>query len=305
MKTLLTRYGNAMTIQRIIVVINLMLLLLGGYICAGTLYQFSGLYAAPVHLDTTAPNDKAAQVQTGNLPLAHYNPILERDLFKTQKEPETIKPPEKKDYDNLEETKLNLKLWGTVSGEEKERAYAVIEDTQSRQQNLYRIGDTIQNATVKDILRERVVISVNGKDEFLSMEKLEQVGGIRPVAAKAPFSRPAAFSKLPARTQRISLRRGMINDAMNDVSKLMTQIAIKPHIEDGQPAGLAMTNIKPNSIFRRMGLRNGDILKGVDGQQIRSVDDALKLYDSLKSAENVNVQIQRRGRDRNINYHIR
>ena len=98
----------------------------------------------------------------------------------------------------------------------------------------------------------------------------------------------------------------MINDAIEDVSKLMTQVKITPKMgEDGQQEGLAMSNIKPNSIFRRMGLRNGDVLKSVDGQSIQSVDDALKLYDQLKSADKVSVQIMRRGAERTIEYNIR
>ena len=92
----------------------------------------------------------------------------------------------------------------------------------------------------------------------------------------------------------------MIDEAIQDVSKLMTEIKIQPN-----EAGLSLSEIKPNSIFRRMGLRNGDVLKSVDGQEIRSVDDALKLYESLKSADNVSVVLQRRGTERTINYNIR
>jgi general secretion pathway protein C len=54
-----------------------------------------------------------------------------------------------------------------------------------------------------------------------------------------------------------------------------------------------------------MGLRNGDVLKSVDGQNIQSVDDALRLYENLKSTDSVSVMIQRRGRDRTIEYNIR
>jgi general secretion pathway protein C len=101
------------------------------------------------------------------------------------------------------------------------------------------------------------------------------------------------------------MRRSMINDAINDVTKLMTQVKIQPHMENGQPDGLAISNIKPNSIFRRMGLRNGDILKKVEGADIRTVDDALRLYDSMKSADSVSVEIERRGSLRQIDYTIR
>jgi general secretion pathway protein C len=85
----------------------------------------------------------------------------------------------------------------------------------------------------------------------------------------------------------------------------MTEIVIRPHLENGQPDGLALSNIKPNSIFRRMGLRNGDVLKGVDGNEIQSVDDALKLYENLKDSDSVQVTLSRRGQDRIINYNIR
>jgi general secretion pathway protein C len=71
------------------------------------------------------------------------------------------------------------------------------------------------------------------------------------------------------------------------------------------PSGLALSSIKPNSIFRRMGLRNGDVITGVDGREISSVDDALRLVDNLKSASTVSVQLKRRGRQKDIEYHIR
>lgn len=82
-------------------------------------------------------------------------------------------------------------------------------------------------------------------------------------------------------------------------------VAVELAGKNGQSDGLAVSNIQPNSIFRRMGLRNGDILVGVDGQNFKSVDDALRLYDNLKTSDNVSVQIKRRGRLRTIDYNVR
>ena len=236
-----------------------------------------------------------------NKPYNLYGPILQRDLFKTQKSPVTNLPKVQYNLEDMAQTKLKLKLWGTVTGS-TEKAYAVIEDTQKREQNLYRIGDTIQNATVKLIERSKVVLNLNGRDEVLAMEDLTQAGKGR-LASAGSSSRAA--SRRPRRTQRVSLRRSMIDNAIKDVSSLMTQIKIQPNLVDGEPNGLSLSNIKPNSIFRRMGLRNGDILKSVDGQDIRTVDDALRLYESLKSTDSVSVQLERRGTDRTINYKIR
>jgi general secretion pathway protein C len=302
-------FGEKMNLSRAITIFNLVVIALIAYFCVGIFYQFAGAQIIPTdNVSVATTNSAPARVPENHQSLSNYRPVLDRDLFDTVKIPQA--PPKEEDLNvaELEETELNLKLWGTVSGID-ERAYAVIEDIQKREQNLYRTGDTIQNATVKKIMREKVVLNREGKDEILAMEKLEQGGSGRSSSRRASVRSSRASSSASRtprrRTQRVSLRREMINESMQDISKLMTQIAVRPHMEDGQAAGLALSNIKPNSIFRRMGLRNGDILQGIDGQEIQTVDDALKLYQNLQNADGVEVQLKRRGQERTINYNIR
>jgi general secretion pathway protein C len=292
-----------MNIQRAITLLNLAFIALGAYFTAGLIYQIWGLRLQTAEPAPMVASESRKASRVAQKPLSGYRVIARRDLFETRKSPAATPATQSGiDLEDLGQTKLNLKLWGTVTGD-PQQSYAVIENTQDRQQNLYRVGDSVQNATLKMILRSKVVLTYNGQDEMLAMEKIEQAG----VSPRPRASRPSVTTpRTGMRTQRVSLRRNMIDDAMKDVSKLMTEIKISPHMgQDGQPSGLAVSNIKPNSIFRRMGLRNGDVLKSVDGQEIRTVDDALKLYESMKSADSLAVQIQRRGRDRTIEYHIR
>jgi general secretion pathway protein C len=234
-------------------------------------------------------------------PLSTYQAVLDRNLFGTRSGSDPT--PQKVDVESLEETKLNLKLWGTVS-DTGDGDYAVIEDVKRREQNLYRTGDAIQTATVKEIYREKVVLTVSGKDEVLQMQELTSGKAVfRP--GGQPVRRTGASATGGIRAQRISLRRSYIEKSMTDVASLMTQVQIQPHMENGVPAGLALSSIKPNSIFRRMGLRNGDIISGVDGNEITSVDDALRLVDGLKSASSLSLQLKRRGREKHIEYSIR
>jgi general secretion pathway protein C len=207
--------------------------------------------------------------------------------------------------EGLEQTNLKLKLWGTVSGSSAE-AFAVIEDPAKRMQNLYRVGDTVQDATVKMILREKVVLNVKGQDEILEIEKtVSRAGKFRPAPTGGPGSKGDRASRRPVRTQKITLRRNQVEDAMQDVNQLLTQVNIRPHFDRGQPDGLMLSRIKPNSLFMRMGLRNGDVISGVNDQNLESVDDALTFYESLRSAENVTMRLKRGGRERKIEYTIR
>ncbi len=112
-------------------------------------------------------------------------------------------------------------------------------------------------------------------------------------------------ARLPEpRARQIALKREQIEGAVSDLNSLMSQVKIRPHFKDGQPDGIALSNIRSNSIFRKMGLRNGDILMGVNDQNIQSVDDALGFYNNLKSSSNVSVKIKRRGRLNTIEYTI-
>ena len=69
----------------------------------------------------------------------------------------------------LKKTNLKLTLWGTITGSGV-RAYAIIEEATKGEQKMYQAGETVQNATIKMILREKVVLSVGGRYELLEIE---------------------------------------------------------------------------------------------------------------------------------------
>ena len=251
---------------------------------------------ATANIDTIDSSKTTARhivpnVSTTQHELSHYQAIVERNLFKTNTE--TGKGPNKLDIETLQPTDLNLNLLGTITGDQKE-AYAVIEDTAEKKQDLYRIGDTIQNATVKMILREKVVLNVNGKDEILGIEKTSGSQKIRKPSTELGR----------AGSQNITVKRSQIDSAIKDVNTLMKQVRIRPNFKNGKPDGFRLTGIRPNSIFYKMGLKSGDVIMGVDGKDIESVDDALKFYQNLQSSPNVQLQIKRRGRLKTIDYRI-
>ena len=116
------------------------------------------------------PGAKSARVK----PLSDYAVVDERNLFNLA-DPmavdEVVKTEESINVDALAETRLRLKLWGTISGGGKDYSWAIIEDEKIRKQNLYKVGDTVQDAEIKLVLRDRVVVHYKGQDEVLLMEK--------------------------------------------------------------------------------------------------------------------------------------
>lgn len=229
-----------------------------------------------------------------------YTAITERDLFKTEKQAVEEKPIEPTELEKLQKTQMNLKLWGTITGT-GEKSYAVIEDAARREQQLYQEGDSIQQARIKMILRKKVVLTVNGKDEILEMEELVDPSHRVSASAEDDTPGPDAYG---GSEDTVSIEREEITDALQNINSLMRQIRIRPYFEDGKPSGILLSGIRSNSIFEEMGLQSGDVVRGVNGKEIQSVDDALKFYENLKSSSEVELQIQRNGEQQTIYYRI-
>ena len=295
-------------INRYFTIANFLLITAGIYLGVITFYtlitsRLDYNVSAPVSASRTAP----AMIEQTKTPISEYNAIAGRNIFNVSDQSAAPEPKtEKVEIDNLKETDLKLKLWGTVTGQNK-RAYAVIEDTKAREQNLYREGDSIQKAVVKLILREKVVLRVGENDEMLTMEELRASRGGRSPRARTGSASGSSRERLPVSSypRKIRLKGDQIQKAMENLGQLMEQANLRPHMVDGQPAGISITGIKPNAIFRKMRLRNGDVITGVNGSSIESVEDAVKVVEQLSSGSGgIQLQIKRRGREQTLDYSI-
>lgn len=224
--------------------------------------------------------------------LSSFQIITERNLFGSLDK--ASKDVNEEEIEALEPTSLKVALLGTVTGSEQ-NAFAVIEETDKRKQGLYKIGDSVQNATVKKILREKVVLRVGTKDEILTMEE----------SAASRRDKGLGPSRRAERGSTITVSRKDIQSSLKDINKLMSEVRIRPHFKDGQSDGLSVSRIKGGSIFSKLGLRNGDIVQKINGEPINSPDEVLGLYEKLKSGSRVSLEVTRRGEPKTMNYRFR
>lgn len=282
-----------MTASRAFAIANLLLLTAAAYFGVSMFYSIlvarldAGLPAVVSARPEAAPGVDAP----GSM--ADYRVVVERNLFNSGRQALAARTGPAVELDKLKQTELKLKLWGTTT-EMDGHTYAVIEDQKTREQALYRPGDAIQNATVKLVLRHKVVLTVGGRDEVLAVE---EPGVARTAAGPARATGPAAEPVQP-----VVVPGDQIEKALENVGDLLNQATFRPHIEDGKAAGISITGIKPNAIFRRLRLRNGDIITGVNGMPIASVDDAVQAMSSLSPDGPVQVKVKRRGQEETLEY---
>lgn len=287
--------------KRLFIIVNLFLLAAVSFYGVKIFYQLSMGGLAVDTLPRPPDRTLATEQKERSRPTLDISTIVDRNLFQTDTQatpqPVAAKPV---DVEALKPTELNLKLWGTVASPGG-KAFAVIEDVKTKNQRLFRENDQLENATVKKILRGKIVLAVNGRDEVLDMEKITT--GSRP-GSRLPSRQVGSEKEGEEPEESIQVQQGEIESAVKNVNQLMKQVRIRPHFTNGKADGLRLTGIRSGSIFSRMGLRSGDVLVGVDGDPIQSVDDALKFYKSLKSASNVKLKVKRGGREKTIDYQV-
>lgn len=214
-----------------------------------------------------------------------YREISERNLFRSiDKRTDGGKQV---DIEELEPTTLKLELLGTVSSN-GEFDYAVIEETDKKKQVLARKGDVVATATIIEIMRGVVVLRVDGKNEILKMKEGD---------------RDKENDKKAVTSQKsITVSRVDISNAFKEMNKTLSQVRIRPYFSSGKPNGFMINRIKRESIFQKMGLRNGDVIQGVNDQPMGSADDMLELYKGLKSGSEITLRIKRGGKQETLKY---
>ncbi len=99
--------------------------------------------------------------------------ITRRNLFASRSSA-VVEPVNSDPLAGVELSSLAVVLMGTIMGAD-EQSRAVIYDKKERRQELYQEGDFLQQAAIKKILRGKVIVTLNGKDEMLDIADARDV----------------------------------------------------------------------------------------------------------------------------------
>lgn len=282
------------------IIFNLIAITIIIYIGVDTFYRVVRMKFTLVQVQSSITQAIGEETASVKARLSDYKVISDRNIFSKVA---VTAQDSAVNIDELDSTSLKLVLIGTIAGNDETSAAIILDNSvRPSTKELYRIGDKIQSAEIKSIVRRKVVLRVGNKDEVLSMEETESLA-----TAAAPVQTAAVeTTAISAATieRDIPIKRSLINESLGDLNELLSQASIKPHSTDGEPDGLTITGIKAGSIYRRMGLRNGDIITGVNSEPIKSTEDIIGMYNDLKSSPEISLQITRRGQERSFNYTI-
>jgi general secretion pathway protein C len=299
--------------SRLFTLVHLALVFLLAWLGVSALYEYgAGKLEQAETLDLAQAGPEATGTRDA-LPMTHYSPVIQRDLFKTgrtQAPPEKPVPePEPQDASSgVQPTKLSLELKGTITGTGSEPKAVIAKKGEPRQM-LYAEGDMIDRARVLTVLQGKVILLVDGnREELVMAQRKSGADPARPLppAAEAPAQVTAEL--VDGFVEQVTLTWDdvmALKDKMEDLRKV---VRVRPHFDKGRMAGFRITNIRPDSVlYTRLGLRNGDVISGINDETLQSFQDMTRLYGGFEMTGQKlesNVSIKRSGRTGTIQYSI-
>jgi general secretion pathway protein C len=288
------------TLKKYFWAINIILISLCAYLCSQIFTDYLGQRWIVV---PRAPLSSAREVTEPQLSqkrdLSFYSVITERNIFNSRAQ-EMAEAELAELLGPVEESNLSVKLFGTVVSQLPDFSFAVIQDSVSKQVDIYRLNDLILNeAKLVMIEPKRVIILRNGKQESLLV--FEEEG---PVIAAAPVSSAGREIRQVEKNQ-YEIDRIEFEASTNNLAELMTQARVVPNLKAGKVNGYKVFAIKPDSLYQKIGLKNGDVIERVNGMEITGPEQALELFQQLKTESHFQIDLLRRGRKEILIYTVR
>ena len=259
---------------------------------------YGGFRAAMDHLHVAAFDPSAA---VGEEPLpnvdsettdrrysANYEGILQSNLFAAD-------PRRVQALDSMPSAEeLGLRLVGAIAGGPA-ISRANIQDTKGKTTGVYRIGDTVASATIEAIQQDAVVLRHEGRQLILRL-RTGPAGG----------EPPSSESMLPATTTEKAATQtqqpAMPPVKADYVAEVFRKATIEPYVKNDRAEGLRITGLDKIPMAELFGLRDGDVIRKINGQQLTSKQKAFQVLMKARTQSKVDIELLRNGKSKDLSF---
>lgn len=247
-----------------------------------------------------------------------YDIILERNIFGLK----NTSSANSSGIENVPQTTLKLELLGTVINP-SEGSIAVIKDVDSGRVNSYKLDESI------DIILSEKVKLIRIENCVAVLERVgegpETIKCIKDTSGDSSSSQVASRPTLNSESSKARATEGdgkrlgenaeginqvdegvyeidrkMMDELLSNPNDILTKARVVPHDD-----GLRFFAIRPNSIFSKIGIRNGDTVHRINEVDLGNVENAFGLFEELKGQNKFSIDLTRRGKRLTFEYTVK
>jgi general secretion pathway protein C len=193
-----------------------------------------------------------------------------------------------------------IKVLGVVMGD-RGGVSAIIEELGSKRQLFVRLYEEVPDiGELTEIRRNGIVFKQGNQQEFLELSTGQSDKPFTP----QPASTGAAAGAAGGQIKKV-LDRREVEQALNDLPKLLSQARAVPVLANGAMTGFRLDYIAASSFYEKIGLKHGDVLKQVNGVEIKDPGTMLSLFQQLRNEKSVKLDVLRNNQRTTMLFEIR
>ena len=197
-----------------------------------------------------------------------------------------------------------VKLRGTaVSG--IVTSIAIIEDTTTNRNYWYKIGDQLCGGKIVQIHRGAIVLDMNGKLYLFGLPQGAIISSSDIALSQRGLQDERELilgKKTGDNTWEVKMDSAI--EMLTNVSRIMKEARIRPYFAIGKAAGIRIDRIKGESVIKKMGLKDGDVIKGVNGFGLMSPTKIFEAYRKYRNNRLIQLQLLREDEPVTLTYNI-
>ncbi|WGL59296.1 PDZ domain-containing protein [Pigmentibacter sp. JX0631] len=189
---------------------------------------------------------------------------------------------------------LPYKISGILFGGTSETSLVVFEGSGN---GIFKLGDHLpQGGTLHAIEKNRIFVVNKNCPEYIDLiSELPK----DPRLSRSPQNASGASFKedgFERNGNTTTATKQWVNNILtNDFAKTLEEAKASPNIVGGQVKGFVITNITQNSVYAKLGLRDGDIVSTINGIELNDAARAIQTLNSMRNENTIEMQIIRGG----------
>lgn len=259
--------------------------------------DFLVLAVQPYFPEITPPRPRFQQAGEDRS-FQRYQPILARNLFNERGLIPNLDVGDGIDGPPVR-TNLPLTLLGVIVVKDPQKSVASVDDKGANQVWAVRPGESMgPNIQVQAVEFDRMIF-INKSErrrEFVELPK-----DLIVLSRKASPARPGGISN---EGNHYNIDRKEIDKVMANFNEVLTQARCLPNMEAGKPAGYRCFQIEKDSIYDKLGMKDDDVICGINGQPVNDPATAFNMLETFKTAPRIELCIKRGNKTMNLVYDI-
>ncbi len=155
------------------------------------------------------------------------------------------------------------------------------------------LKQSYKNAKLIDVGMDYAVFLKHGKKIELKLE------GIKPQS-----SSKKVFQKSVQQGNYIDVKRDDLKKYTKNIRRALRDIRVQELRKDKKFAGVRLSFIRKGSLFDKMNLKVGDVIKSIDGNELKSMMDLLPYYNRINDTATLQIGFERGNEMKEIVYEI-